>query len=202
MSNSRTMNSEKTKTVAVTGLMIAVTAIMSFVPFLGTIMLPWVSITIAFLPAIITVMILGFAPGVTVAAAAGIFSLMRALIIPTTWLSVFLQNPLVSVAPRIMIAVTVFLVFRVLIKTKLPKTATIAISAAVGSITNTVGVLGMVWLLYAAPLHDVALGGGHASVWALLMFIVTSNALLEVVGNTFIATMVVLTLMKAKISKI
>ena len=201
MYKANTANSQMIRTVAVTGLMIGITAIMSFWPFLGTIMLPIVSITIAFLPAIITTMIKGLYPGVIVALSAGIFSMVRALTVPTTWLSIFLQNPLVSVLPRVMIVVWVFLVFKALINTKMPKPVTIGMAAAAGSIANTVGVLGMVWLLYAAPLYDVATRAGHSSILAMMVFIVSTNAALEVVGNTIIATLVVLTLRKAKISK-
>jgi uncharacterized membrane protein len=195
----RKVSKENIWVIAVTGLMIAATAIMSFTPF-GTIILPAASITFAFLPAIVTVMVAGLLPGLIVAAFAGIFSLIRAFMV-VTWIAPFLQNPLVSVLPRMMIAITVFLVFRALIKTNLPKIVTIAISAAVGSITNTVGVLGMIWLLYASPALEVALERGHASVWAFLTFIIVSNALIEIAVNAVLATVVVLALRKAKLSK-
>jgi len=145
-------------------------------------------------------MTVGFVPGLVVAASAGIFSFIRAFYV-FSWLAPFLQNPLVSIFPRIMIVVVVFLVFKSLNKTKLPKIFTVGISAAMGSITNTVGVLGMTWILYAAPMHDVAVNQGHGSVLAMFMFIVSTNAALEVVGNTLIATTVIMTLRKAKLSR-
>ena len=197
----KNVNRSNTYVVAMTGLMLAVTAIMSFVPFLGTIILPVVSLTLAFIPAIITVMTVGFLPGLVVATAAGIFSLIRAFYV-FTWLSPFLQNPLISVLPRAAIAVAVFLTFKALIKTKLPKTASVAISAAIGSITNTAGVLGMLWILRGADIYEVAAYRGHASVWLFFMSIVTTNAALEVAGNTIIVTAIVMTLFKAKLVKL
>ena len=196
---SEAANKSTIRTMVLTGLMIAITFIMSYT-FLGTIILPVVSITLAFIPAIVTVMTVGFVPGLIVAASAGIFSLIRAFYV-FTWLAPFLQNPLVSVFPRVMIVVAVFAVFAALNKTKLPKVLTVGISAAAGSITNTVGVLGMAWLLYGAAWHEVAVERGHASVWAMIVFIVTTNAALEVVGNTIIVTAVVMTLRKARLSK-
>ncbi|MDR2166473.1 MAG: ECF transporter S component [Clostridiales bacterium] len=195
----RTISKKNAWVVAITGLMLAATALMSFTP-LGTIVLPIAAITIAFLPAIITVMTAGLFPGLIVATFAGIFSLIRAFIVFTP-LAPFLQNPLVSVMPRMLIVITAFLVFRALINTKLPKIVSIGISAAVGSITNTIGVLGMIWLLYGAPMLEVAQELGHVSVWAMIATVIVTNSLLEILGNTLIATAVVMALRKAKFSK-
>lgn len=201
MSNSRAINREKTRTLAVTGLMIAITIIMAFTP-LGTIPLPIVSVTIAFLPAIITAMAMGFLPGLTVATVAGLCSMTRAYIMPTGILFPFIQNPLVSVLPRMLIAVTVFLVFKALINTKMPKAVTVGIAAAVGSITNTVGFLGMMWLVYASRLHAVVVEStGFVSVWAFFLSIVTTNALMEIAVNAVLATLVVMALHAAKLAK-
>jgi len=183
--------------------MIAITIIMTFTP-MGTIPLPIVSVTIMFLPAIITVMLEGFVPGLTVATTAGVASMIRAYIMPTGILFPFIQNPLVSVLPRMLIAVVVFFVFQALIRTKLPRPATIGIAAAAGSITNTVGFLGMMWIIYAAPLHAAVMsipGTPHVSVWAFMLSIVTTNAIMEIVVNTIIATLVVMALTAAKLSK-
>ena len=200
MATSRAITRNNIKTLTITAIMLAITAVMSFTP-LGTIHLPIVSLTLAFLPAIITVVAVGFWPGVFVAFSAGVFSLARAFMVPTI-LAPFLQNPLASVFPRVMIAVVAFLVFKALSQTKLPKTMSVAVAAAAGSVANTVGVLGMIWLLYGSAMHDVAVSQGHTGVWAMYVGIVTSNAALEVVGNTFIATAIIMTLYKAKLAKI
>ena len=203
MSNSNTMNKSMIRTMTVTSLMIAITIIMTFTP-MGTIPLPIVSVTIMFLPAIITVMLEGFLPGFTVATTAGIASMVRAYIMPTGILFPFIQNPLVSVVPRMIIAVVVFFVFQALISTKVPRPVAIGIAAAAGSITNTVGFLGMMWIIYAAPLHAAVMsipGTPHVSVWAFMLSIVTTNAVMEIVVNTIIATLVVVALTKAKLSK-
>ena len=201
MSNSRTANKAMIRTLTVTGLMIAISFIMSIPPW-GTIPLPFAAATIAFLPAIVTVMLEGFVPGLAVGAAAGLFSMIRAFVAPMGILAPFFQNPLVSVLPRAMIAVTVFLTFRLLIKTKLPRAAAVGVSAAVGSVTNTVGALGILWLLYAVPLQQtVAENTAHATVWAFFAVILTSNAVMEVLANTVLATLVVMTLRTAGLSK-
>ena len=201
MGSTRTANKNMTRTLAVTGLMIAISFIMSIPPW-GTIPTPFAAATIAFLPAIVTVMLRGFWPGLAVATAAGMFSMIRAFVAPMGILAPFFQNPLVSVLPRAMIGVTVFLVFRALINTKLPKAVTVGISAAVGSITNTVGALGMMWVIYAMPLQQtVSENTAHATVWAFFTVILTTNAVMEVLANTVLATILVMTMRKAKLSK-
>jgi uncharacterized membrane protein len=149
-------------------------------------------------------MVLGFLPGLIVATAVGLCSMIRAYIMPTGILFPFIQNPLVSVFPRMLIAVTVFLVFKALINTKLPRAASIGVAAAAGSVTNTVAFLGVMWIIYAAPLHEAILTNPdipHVTVWAFILSIVTSNAILEVIANTIIATLVVTALSKARLSK-
>jgi len=205
------MNSSKTahkpmsqiKTMTITGLMLAITIIMVFT-FFGTIPLPIVSVTIAFVPAMVTTMAVGFLPGLTVATAAGLSSMIRAFVMPTGILFPFIQNPLVSVVPRMLIAVTVFVVFKALTKTKMPKPIAIGISAAVGSITNTVAFLGAMWLIYAAPLQDAIYTNpnvAHDTVLAFMFGILTLNAWVEVIVNTIIVTLVVTALHKARIAK-
>jgi len=193
----------RAKTMTITSLMLAITIIMAFTIF-GTIPLPIVSVTIAFLPAMVTTMAVGFLPGLTVATAAGLSSMIRAYVMPTGILFPFIQNPLVSVLPRMLIAVTVFLVFRALIKTKMPKPVAIGISAAVGSVTNTVAFLGAMWLIYAAPLQDAIYTNpniAHDTVLAFMFGILTLNAWMEVIVNTIIATLVVTALYKARVAK-
>jgi len=55
----------------------------------------------------------------------------------------------------------------------------------------------MMWLLYAGPALEVAINQGHASVWAMILSIILSNALLEMVGNTILTTAVVMGLKRA-----
>ncbi|MCL2353528.1 MAG: ECF transporter S component [Defluviitaleaceae bacterium] len=200
MPNAKVLSRANIQSLTITAIMVSITAIMSFTP-LGTVPLPVISITWAFLPAIITAVAVGFWQGVFVALSAGIFSFIRSYFV-ITWLSPFLQNPLTSVLPRVMIAVVVFLVFKALSQTKLPKIVNVAIAAAAGSITNTVGVLGSIWVLYGAGINNAAIERGYTGVWAMYVSIITANASLELVGNTIIATAIIMTLYKAKVVKI
>ena len=121
-------NVKTVKTLTITGLMTALTVLLSF-PFFGTIMLPIVSVTVAFVPVMVTVMTVGFWPGFFVAAVAGITSMIRAWVLPATLLSPFIQNPVVSVFPRLLVAVSVFFTFRLLLRTKVPRGMAVAVAA-------------------------------------------------------------------------
>jgi len=213
-------NKEKSRTMAVTGIMCGIAIVMSF-PFVGTFVLPTVSATVAFLPVIITTIMLGLKPGLVVAFVAGTASLIRALVVPTLLAPYFL-NPLVSIVPRIMIAVMVWLAFKGLMATPTPKSLdktpiAVAIAAVIGSLTNTALVLGSIYLFHAAPLRD---GGaplfanfapplmdtmsdnnilGTPAVW--LFGIATTNGVIELTVNALLATILVLTLRKAKFAK-
>ena len=198
-----TLSRVNVKIIAITGLMIALTAIMSFTP-LGSIPLPWASITIAFLPAMLTAMTVGFWPAVAVGASAGIFSFIRATY-TVTILQPFMLNPLVSVLPRIMIAVAVFFAFHAFLKLKMPRGIAAAISGAIGGITNTVLVLGAVWLfrgtamgLEASARIDAAASENFNSIWTFIVFAVTTNAVFEVIAYTILCAAIVMGLKRAK----
>ena len=194
-----TISRVNVKTLAITGLMVALTAVMSFTP-LGSIPTPWATITIAFLPTIIAAMTVGFWPAVAVGASAGIFSLIRATYIVSI-LQPFMLNPLISVLPRIMIAVVVFFVFRAFMKLKVPKFVAAPVSAAIGGITNTVLVLGGVWLLYGAAANEATMNANSehfTTFWTFIVFVVTTNAILEVAAYAILGAAIVLGLSRAK----
>ena len=98
--------------LAVTGALGALTVVLS-ITHLG--LIPFVSgaaITILQIPVIIAVLMEGFAVGLGVGAIFGVSSLIQAAMNPTGILDPFFVNPLVSVVPRMLIAVITFLVFK------------------------------------------------------------------------------------------
>ena len=99
------MNAEKrvtTRTVAVTGMMLAVTLILMFTP-LGLIPLPVVNLTTMQIPVVITALAVGPVEGLIVGAGFGIATLIRAYTAPSGILDPYFMNPLVSVLPRALI---------------------------------------------------------------------------------------------------
>lgn len=111
----------------------------------GYIKLPILQATIMHVPVIIGAIIEGPMVGMCIGLIFGISSIIQNIMTPTL-LSFALINPLVSVLPRILIALTSYYAYRFMIGNN--KTLKIGVGAAIGSITNTVGVLGMIYLLY------------------------------------------------------
>ena len=208
---------EKTRKLVATAILSGIAVVMSF-PFVGTLALPLMpaAASIAFLPVMVAAIMLGLWQGVTVGVVAGSASLIRAFILPSPFAPFFI-NPLVSVLPRILVAVVVFLVFNAMVKVaKDVKGAKITvfagISGAIGSIANTVLVLGSIYLYYAAPIASdggslmspslsvrVVLAGTAST---FLLGIATTNGLAELIINTILVAVLVTALTKARFGRI
>lgn len=145
MENKLTAAKFGTRQIVVVGILSAVSIILGIFG-IGFIPLPIAKATIMHIPVIIGSIVEGPVVGALVGLMFGLFSLYQNYTFPTL-LSFAFQNPLVSVLPRILIGLTPYLCYR-LIKSRNEKVK-IGVGAAVGSLTNTFGVLGTIMLLYA-----------------------------------------------------
>lgn len=136
-----------TRQIAVIGMLSAISVVLGATGF-GFIPLPMAKATIMQIPVVIGAILEGPVVGIAVGLIFGVFSVVQNLTNPSSVLSFALINPLVSVLPRMLIGVTAYYGYRIgFIKNDVVKTG---IGAAIGSLTNTVGVLGMIYILYAA----------------------------------------------------
>lgn len=113
----------------------------------GFIPLPTTKATILHLPVIIGAILEGPIVGMAIGLIFGLFSIFQNLTAPAL-LSFAFINPLVSVLPRILIALTAYGTYRVFAKKS--QNLGVGMGALVGSLTNTIGVIGMMYFLYAA----------------------------------------------------
>jgi uncharacterized membrane protein len=137
--------------IVVAGLMGAI-AILLGVTRLGFIgpfppLLP-VSATIMHLPAIIGGVLEGPLVGLIIGLIFGVFSWLQA---PTEQppVNLWFSNPLVSILPRLFIGVTSAYVYRALSKTN--EIVALAVAGIVGTLTNTILVVGMLIVLGYVP---------------------------------------------------
>ena len=160
-----------------TAMMITLTIILATTP-LGTIRLPLVSVTIAHAPVLITTILLGLYPGLWVALSFGLLSLFLAITTPTSLMSPFFMNPLVSIFPRILIPVTAYFAYKISCKifasTKKKEIISIGISVIVGNLTNTFGVYLMIYLIYAQEILEKT---GKSAISLILVAMSTSTAI-------------------------
>jgi uncharacterized membrane protein len=169
------MSSERTRKVVVAGVLGAI-AVLLGATRLGFI--PWVtgaSLTIMHVPVIIGAVLEGPIVGMAVGLIFGAFSMLQAAIAPTGPTDVWFTNPLLAVLPRLAIGPLTWLAYRGLKRWPVPA---LIVAGVVGSVTNTVLVLGMIGVL------------GHLP-WATLPPIALANGLPEAVASALITVAVV-----------
>lgn len=180
-----------TRTIAVIGALGALTIVLGLTN-LGFI--PWISgaaITILHVPVIICLLLEGLVPGMILGAIFGIFSMIRAITSPVGALDPFFRNPLVSVVPRILIAIVAYLVLEGLLyliknKPKFPKIIMYGIAAFFGSMANTVFVIASLFIVYKEETTNMMNGAGFFVVMAGLL----PQALLEAAAAVIISVAV------------
>ena len=122
------------------------------------------SATILHVPVILGGVLEGPVVGTIVGLIFGVFSFIQAEV-------PFFRNPLISILPRLLIGVVAWAVFVGLKNVNIDLAS--AVSGVVGSLTNTVGVLGMAVLLGYLPLAAIVPIVPQALVEAVLAAIVT-----------------------------
>ena len=176
-----------TQNIVLIGVLSAISIVMGLTP-LGMIPLPTVNATIMHIPVIIGAIMGGPVVGLFVGLIFGIFSMLKAMSNPGANLLAFtFINPLISVVPRIFIGLAAYYAYAGitrLIQSPGGKTLGAVLAAGVGTVTNTAGVLGMIYLLYAKNLADKMQGVpslAGISPGKLLWGIVITNTVAEVI---------------------
>lgn len=150
-------NRNATRRMVISAMLSAITAVLTFTP-IGMIPLPppLLSVTTVHIPVIVAVLAEGPMVGLLVGLVFGLCSLIRAFTSGMTGLTLFFCNPLISVLPRLMVPLITWgfhwLWQRLTPAGRITEKAGWAVSAVVGSVANTVTVLGMIVLLYESDL--------------------------------------------------
>jgi len=168
------MAQERTRKIAIAGALSAIACLLGLTR-LGFI--PWfsgASLTIMHVPVIIGAVLEGPIVGAVVGLIFGIFSMIQAAVAPTGPSDTIFTNPLVAVLPRLLIGPLAWLAWK-----GLQRWQVVGLLAAgvIGSLTNTVFVLGMIGLFGYLPwevIGTIAIANGPAElvVSALLTLLV------------------------------
>lgn len=189
--------SPKTVTLTQLALFSALIILLTFTP-LGYIPVGSLSATIIHIPVIIGAIVLGTKYGAVLGGIMGIFSLIRAAVMPATPLDVLFLNPLVSVFPRILIGLAASSIFIWLQKSfmnkKFSTPIAIGISAAVATIVNTVTVLGLLALLYSDQLQL----DGTSVLSFVFGSVIAVNGIIEIVSAVALSIPIGMALLKLK----
>lgn len=179
--------------ITTAGMLSAISIILGLTGY-GFVPLPLAKATIMHVPVIIGAILEGPKVGMLIGFMFGAFSLIQNIISPNLLSFAFL-NPLVSVLPRVLIGLTTYYTYR-LVKSK-NENLRIAAAAAVGSMTNTAGVLGMIYVLYAAQYAEAK--GIAVSLAAKTIFgVAYMNGIAEAIVAVIITAAVVLSVKKLR----
>ena len=193
------MNTQKNKTyrIAILGILSAFIIIQTFVPFLGNIPIPPLNPTIIHITVIVAAFVLGTKDGMLVGLVWGLARMVKAYTLPASPLDLLLwTNPIIAVVPRVMVGLVAGLVFHAFLKRKKEKVGMV-IAAVLGSLTNTVLVLGFIALFYGNE-YATALNVDPSNLLKVLAGIVATNGLGEAVAAGLIAPFIAKALMKVR----
>ena len=181
--------SKKTRTLAVAGILTAITFLLGLTP-IGYIPLPTMKITILCIPVLIGVMVEGLGMGIWLGFVFGLTSLLQifmgdpmglflmGLSVPRTLMVVFI--------PRLLVPVTAYYSFKGIKKigNKVTDKMSYGIAAFIGSLTNTAFFLGLLYALFIPELGVLAEAFGTTSegLLAVIGSIVVTNGIPEAIA--------------------
>lgn len=195
----RDKNLLQTRRLALIGIFTAIIIIMSVTPWLGFLQIGPIQGTTLHIPVIILAIVEGPVVGGILGFMFGAISMIKAFTTPTPFSFMFM-NPIIAILPRILIGVLTGLLFDALKRKEGIKKFSIGISSAIGSLVNTVFVLGLVYIIYAQRyLETVNKVKGEANTSALKLIAATAvtNGIGEMILAVLISTPIALALIRA-----
>ena len=192
---SRPVKKVDVRKMAIIGVLAAISIMLSMTP-LGFIPIGPTNATIMHIPVIIGAIVEGPLVGITVGFIFGATSLLKALTMPTITSFAFI-NPLVSILPRMLIGVIAYYVYKLTIKFTKNVFVSGWITGVVGSLVNTVGVLGMIYILYGARYAE-ALGESASAAKTLILTLGATSGIPEAIAGGIVVSAVCIVFNKRK----
>ena len=173
-------------------LLVAIMIVLASTP-LGYIPLPFMRATTMHIPVIVGACLLGPKVGALLGGLFGITSVVIATVQPNITSFVFTpfysfspefhgswMSLVVAIAPRILIGVVAGLVFQGLMKVVKSQALSLAVAGLAGAMTNTVGVMGLIYLLFG---KQYALAGGKdpALLFGVILGVIGTNGVVEAI---------------------
>lgn len=185
---------KKTKDITLLAIMTSIIIIMFAIPGIGFIPVGPINATIVHIPVIILAIVRGPKMGAILGFIFGIASILNSLLRPTPASFIFI-NPIVAVLPRILIGYGAGIVANILKKKNTKYKLEFVIPSIVGSLINTIGVLGLIYILYGQRYLE-ATGKIGSSVISVIAYIALTNGVAEMIVSTLISVPVASALVK------
>lgn len=192
MNNTNINNSlSRNKRLALTGAFSALVIVLGITK-LGILPIsPTISITYLQVPVILIVMLSGLPEGIFVGAVFGIMSLIQAAMSSNGGLDPLFVNPLVSVLPRMLVAVVSYFIWKLLkLIPHLPKAISAGITGFLGSLAHTVLVMLSLYIIYSDLINNMFNTKSFFAIIGLVGF----NAILEGIASTILCSAVFIAL--------
>lgn len=205
------MNNKKTLSMVMTGLFIAIIAVMTFVPNVGYINLIVIKATLLHVPVIVGSIVLGPKKGAVLGATFGITSLIKNTLEPSLLsfaFSPFYQvgeiggngwSVVIALVPRILVGIVPYFVFigieKLLKNMKARRTIAIPVACAAGALTNTLLVMNMIYFFFKdefAAAKSIALD----AVYSAILGIIAANGIPEAIVAVVIGGAISLALLR------
>lgn len=190
-----TNSSSKTRRLVIIGALGGISVFLG-ISGLGLIRLPIFSLTIMHIPVIIGALLEGPIVGISVGLIFGLFSMYQNITAPGLTSFIF-WNPIVALIPRILIGIVAYYSFK-LLKNKIKSIGLSAgIAAILGTLTNTIGVLGLTYILYLdkyAQAREIS----RDAVAGTLLTVGLTNGIPESIVSALITIPIVVTMLKVK----
>lgn len=185
---------KKTNDLTILGIMTAIIIVMVAVPGLGYIPIGIMNATIVHIPVIILAIVKGPKLGAILGLVFGVTSILNAILRPVITSYIFM-NPIVAIIPRVLIGFGTGYIFLMLEKLGKNRSVNIGISAAIGSMINTIGVLSLVFLLYGRDFLEKT-GRSSQTILGALFTIAGTQGLIEIVVSVLISIPIAYALLK------
>ncbi|WP_283679075.1 ECF transporter S component [Lentilactobacillus sp. Marseille-Q4993] len=178
-------------------MFIAIIFLQTSIPMIGYIPIGPLEITIIQVTVVVATMLMGIKDGAIIGGVWGLITFIRAFAWPTSPMAALVfVNPVVSILPRILIAVVAGYTFKAMINMIKNETTRLAIAAILGSLTNTVLVLGLIYIFYrsnAPQLYQVNV----KELLPYLLGVVGTNGIPEAIFSGVVTPLIVIPLQKA-----
>jgi len=190
-----TNSSSKTRRLVLIGALGGISIFLG-VSGLGLIRLPIFNLTIMHIPVIIGALLEGPVVGIAVGLIFGLFSMYQNITAPGLTSFIF-WNPIVALIPRMLIGIVAYYSFK-LLKSKIKSTGVCAgIASILATLTNTIGVLGLTYILYLdkyAQAREIS----REAVAGTLLTVGLTNGIPEAIVSALITIPIVVTMLKIK----
>ena len=182
-----------TRELTIVGMLTGITMLLGLTGY-GFIPLPMMKATILHVPVIIGALAAGPRVGAMVGFLFGCFSIFQAITSPVLLSFAFL-NPLISVLPRVLIGIGAYYIYKALSQVISRKAIAVGIAAFAGSMINTIGVMGGIYIIYAKD-FAVARNIPLDNVVNIILGICAANGIPEAIVSAAITIPLVLVLKK------